>query len=1051
MERDSSAQGFSRSRNNSISRRPVAKHLREACAKGDVQGVKSLLLKLDQQQQQHEAGGGGGSRRKSSQRHSKEPQASSPDREDVSFAGNMPIHTACQQREPSRDVVELLLTKGGSSILDKTVSGDTALHVSCAAAANRGGTTDLDLVKALLSLSEQSSIRECLKHQNREGNTPLHLAALAGSHDLTSLLLSQCMPVDSKQTMGKTNKLGDTTLGVAVKGGHWDVAALLLRHSCSNPVTFFRDFLCHFPECELVEGLPPLLDHEPTNVIVLGDPKSSKTTLASTLHYAAQGTLSKFFSSLGGRPQNESFKCCIAPLTVEYRRSDHKCPFTFHDVSGMRSYAQEAVFSCSKDPLEALYVITVDARVPHVEEVALYWLSFLKDLLSAHRHCIDDTLTKTSMLKVKVCIALTFCDLVSSSRLQAMKKIDFMSIVDNVHKDSSSFEWFGSFNLNARKQNLLDMPLFISMLHKQCTFSSSAKESEREAGHSLAQTYVLASLLLKEYSSTDIVTFSVLKRLVKDSGARLCRLLPVQDKEIEKICHNLWVFNTFKLLTFNAQSTNWYILLDYKYFLRSVEEALEKLSQHAKNGMVAPKQIQDAFAFPTDFVIRFLEHRKLCELVNRKGLESMMVGVRSSRKSKHSISSNRSTHESPSVLQEGRLVKHHRRTKSESDTLDIDGMAPSSAPRNAITKKASEMSSSVDISSERGKERPIYLNVGKFDVPSKSPSPTQSQRSSARRSSTYYYFPSFIPDDQPEEFSHEEEYQEYTYGFSWSLVPKEGESWFLSPKFIAIILFRLLFSFAPHPPKPKTFVERLCKLWKRGIIWSDPQGARTCVAVCNDNKVTLSMQCLQKYEVACLSIRNEIMADIRQVLSEIHPDISPRELFAPLEGVSAFPIVDPLAQSCVNFDKDEIWQAIAEDRPAICTQGKHHKAVESLLHFEPLCYLPCPLLVDLFSEEMKLVQVSDDFCMQLAMNLSTKWTYLAEHFRDTVVKKYFIDSLVEDVTMKAAPYNTAMELLAHLKVIDYKDESDRVDTYGGLQKSLFEISIFSPSELVSQL
>ncbi len=80
------------------------------------------------------------------------------------------------------------------------------------------------------------------------------------------------------------------------------------------------------------------------------------------------------------------------------------------------------------------------------------------------------------------------------------------------------------------------------------------------------------------------------------------------------------------------------------------------------------------------------------------------------------------------------------------------------------------------------------------------------------------------------------------------------------------------------------------------------------------------------------------------------------------------------------------------------------------------------------------------------MNLSTNWTYLADHFMDTVIKKYYIDSLVED---KKVPHSTAMEMLVYLKELDYKEESERVDTYGGLQRSLFEISIFSPSEVES--
>lgn len=209
------------------------------------------------------------------------------------------------------------------------------------------------------------------------------------------------------------------------------------------------------------------------------------------------------------------------------------------------------------------------------------------------------------------------------------------------------------------------------------------------------------------------------------------------------------------------------------------------------------------------------------------------------------------------------------------------------------------------------------------------------------------------------------------------------------------------------------------------------------------------MQCLQKYEVLCLSIRNEIMADIKQKLTEIHPNIHPRELFTPFDGITIFPVINPL-KSYAIFDKKEILRAIMEKRPVICTEGKHHKSLDSLLHFEPLCYLSPPLLRDLFDEENKHAQISDDFCMQLAMNLSTKWTYLADHFLDTVIKKYYIDSLTDDVTMKNSPHHTAMDMLTYLKELDYREENDRVDTYEGLQRSLFEISIFSQNEVTKE-
>ena len=115
----------------------------------------------------------------------------------------------------------------------------------------------------------------------------------------------------------------------------------------------------------------------------------------------------------------------------------------------------------------------------------------------------------------------------------------------------------------------------------------------------------------------------------------------------------------------------------------------------------------------------------------------------------------------------------------------------------------------------------------------------------------------------------------------------------------------------------------------------------------------------------------------------------------------------------------------------------------SLLYFEPLCFLPLLLLTELFDSDRKDDQITDDFCMEFAKNLSGKWKYLAEHL-NTVLKKYYIDSLVtEDHTQKRAPHEIAMEMLTHLKDIDHGEGKEQVDTFGGFCRSLLEISYYS--------
>lgn len=971
-----------------------------------------------------------------------------PDKEDVYLSAHLPIHTACQRREGSRDIINVLLKDGGYSILDKTVNEDTALHVACTSG-------NLEAVQALLSASEPRSIRECQKHTNKDGNSPLHLAARSGNAKITALILSHLLPVDCKQVLCKPNRLGRTSIGMAIETRDWSSVKLLLKCSHNNPAIVHEDFLEFFPECKLLENLHSL-EHEPIDIFLLGDTESGKTTLINTLHHATLSTFSKLVTAIwSSRNTTESFKASILPLTIEYRKQDHKCPFVFHDVSGHRDYAQEALFTCTKNPLEALYLITTDVR-KDVEENILYWLNFLCYQLTEYRHCVSASALQACKMKVKVAILFTFCDLVPSSRLLAVNKFDWSHIASSNERLASEFTWCGNYNLNSRKHNCFNVPQLLSKLHDQCYFNGLSDHSE-ESRSMLAQTFVLATILLKEYPNHAVTTFNDVIGLVQRTEYLLCKMLPMEDDKIEKLCHNLRLLDCFKVLTFdppNRRKRRWYIIFDYKYLLKSVEEALPTLSRHSMNGMVTRQNIKEAFSYRTDFIILFLEHLKLCERVTSKGLDCMRKSIRSSRRSKASIgSNNKSTMDLPNiVVQMPRNTKRrtHRRTKSDSHTIDSDDIM---TDRTLSTSMNVTVSTSSEISSPMSPESPMLLDTNKlrFGKQSSMSASPKSSRHSSRKSNTsqreepHYFFPSLVPRHHPEGLWDEETTQ-YSYSFAWSLVPHNGDTWFLSPKFITIVLFRLLFSFAPRPANPKSFVDRMCTLWNRGIMWTDPLGARACVAISDDNKVTLSMQCLQKYEVPCLSIRNEIMADIKQQLKEIHPNVVPREIFTAYDGVSVFPVIDP-TKSYMTFDKEEIKLAIIEKRPVICTQGKHIKPLDTLLHFEPLCYLSPPLLHCLLDTENEHKQISEDFCMHLAKNLSTKWQYLADHFMDTVIRKYLIDTLKENSTTKGPPYDTAMKMLVHLREVDYQEESGRVDTYGGLQRSLFEISIFTPDEL----
>ena len=82
------------------------------------------------------------------------------------------------------------------------------------------------------------------------------------------------------------------------------------------------------------------------------------------------------------------------------------------------------------------------------------------------------------------------------------------------------------------------------------------------------------------------------------------------------------------------------------------------------------------------------------------------------------------------------------------------------------------------------------------------------------------------------------------------LSPSKGQ--FIPPWFVTNLLFHLLHAFAPYKPKHIYQHEKVCDLWNCGIMWQDPNGIRACVAVHDNQTITLSMQCLRDTELECL-------------------------------------------------------------------------------------------------------------------------------------------------------------------------------------------------------
>lgn len=127
-------------------------------------------------------------------------------------AGSGDPHLDAVNRQARMDVAKLLVQKGASLTATEEVHGDTPVH---SAAIAEG---ESEILKWLLDSGANIEAR------NKEGETPLYLAAACGSYGQAQILISKGANMNAK------SKAGLTPLGVATKHGKKKVAELLRKH-----------------------------------------------------------------------------------------------------------------------------------------------------------------------------------------------------------------------------------------------------------------------------------------------------------------------------------------------------------------------------------------------------------------------------------------------------------------------------------------------------------------------------------------------------------------------------------------------------------------------------------------------------------------------------------------------------------------------------------------------------------------------------------------------------------------------------------------------------
>lgn len=287
------------------------------------------------------------------------------------------------------------------------------------------------------------------------------------------------------------------------------------------------------------------------------------------------------------------------------------------------------------------------------------------------------------------------------------------------------------------------------------------------------------------------------------------------------------------------------------------------------------------------------------------------------------------------------------------------------------------------------------------------------------------------------------------FSFAWCLTPVTGQEQVVEcfmPRFLKMLLLSLIRTFLPSTPDPEASPGTL--VWSRGASWITGDGVRACI-ITNDNSINLSMCCQGGSEIACLQLRNRIIAAMRAEKEKWQPEIETEDIIIPAisqivqnpEAVKPhFRISD--MHACIRNGTTEV-------SPSDAGENSTPESIESLLFFESCIsvqklskFHQTSITDPVHSAE----EVSGEFLSDFKSCLGEKYD---------AVSRYFSLPNIGSETNSTMPHNAKEANLESAQAISsstqHAQAESRNPTYGQIRKHLDSLSIFDMTELLQEM
>ena len=308
----------------------------------------------------------------------------------------------------------------------------------------------------------------------------------------------------------------------------------------------------------------------------------------------------------------------------------------------------------------------------------------------------------------------------------------------------------------------------------------------------------------------------------------------------------------------------------------------------------------------------------------------------------------------------------------------------------------------------------------------------QSEDTSSKENERYFFFPSLVQVDTPDDlWQHSSDFDYYT---GWILeCLKAGQ--FITPRFVQVLLLRLAFQFAlisSLASATSLTILRKCSVWKNGISWANQSGGEAIVEIVDQKKVvvmTRGKSLVKQPKLESVHLRSQVIQTVLSTKNELCPKVEMKESVIHPNDAVKYPI-NVTRSKCVSIK--DVAQTVKEGKELVVLDNRETLCLKELLHFEPYANMNERLLRELDGNpSLHDAEISDQL-----INLIAKCARSDSDEYIAMIEPL----LLQFVTNDAAPGDVNMLALV-LRL--WRDEKTPNGTRCHLHSLLDEYSIFA--------